>query len=122
MVLVIKPRIKFIETVTDLAKQCFGVDYSQKSICYGSGFAVDFYFPEEATVAELAFGLHNPNTEYERDIFKCLLAIDCGYAIRRLLFISKPGARPTIAARSPGNCKLGEAASWPYSRDCRGTT
>ena len=30
---------------------------------------------------EFAFGLHNPNSEFERDIFKCLLAIDDGWEL-----------------------------------------
>ena len=41
-------------------------------------FRFDFFFPDEAVAVEFAFGLHNPNSEFERDIFKCLLAIDDG--------------------------------------------
>src|SRR6266849_9637878 len=36
-------------------------------------------------------GLRNPNSEVERDVFKCLLAQEGGCAIKRLWFFAKPG-------------------------------
>jgi hypothetical protein len=60
-------------------------------VCTGAAFAVDFYFPDEATVVEVALSLDKPISEYERDIFKCLLAKERGCAVRKLLFITKPG-------------------------------
>lgn len=84
----------FMSHLRKLAKKTFGKDYSEKQVCQGTKLAFDFYFPDEECVVEVAFGLRNPNSEFERDIFKCLLAIDVGLRIKRLLFISKPGALP----------------------------
>ena len=40
---------------------------------------------------EVALGLGNPNTEYEKDILKALMARDRGNKVEQLIFISKPG-------------------------------
>jgi hypothetical protein len=37
------------------------------------------------------------NSEYEKDIFKCLLAQEKGAAIHKLVFLAKPGAAKAIA-------------------------
>jgi hypothetical protein len=50
---------------------------------------------------ELAFGLHHPLTEYERDIFKCLIARESGYRISRLVFLAKPGGIARQSAPGP---------------------
>ena len=50
------------------------------------------FCPDEGTAVEFAFGLHNPNSEFERDILKCILAIEDGCKIRKLILIGKPGA------------------------------
>lgn len=54
------------------AKQGFGQDYSEKKLCGDNNLAIDFYSPDEATAVELAGMLGAPNSEYEKDIFKCL--------------------------------------------------
>lgn len=36
--------------------------------------------------------LRNPLSEYERDIFKALLAREAGFKVDKLYFFSKPGA------------------------------
>ena len=56
------------------AKDIFRTDFSVKKACRGARYCFDFYFPDERTAVEIALGLHNPISEYERDIFKCLLA------------------------------------------------
>jgi hypothetical protein len=43
-------------------------------------------------VIEIALSLHNPASEYEKDIFKCLLAKEDGMVVNSLLFITKPRA------------------------------
>jgi len=53
--------------------------------------AVDFYFPDEATIVEVALGIKNPNTEYEKDILKAVMAKSLGTRVNKLLFIAKPG-------------------------------
>src|ERR1051325_2592092 len=82
----------FVRSLRESARGIFGSDYSEKSACTSAGFRFDFFFPEEAEAVEFAFGLHNPNSEFERDIFKCLLAIDDGCHVKKLMLIGKPGA------------------------------
>jgi hypothetical protein len=65
-----------------------------------------FTSPEEGSVIEVALSLHNPASEYEKDIFKCLLAKEDGLVINSLLFISKPGAMTRHDA--PGSKRIRE--------------
>jgi hypothetical protein len=51
---------------------------------------------------EVARILHNPLSEYERDIFKCLLAREEGLELTSLIFISRPGALSRQGAPGPG--------------------
>ncbi|HAB53672.1 MAG TPA: hypothetical protein DCE80_16105 [Ignavibacteriales bacterium] len=83
---------EFMRNVRQTAHEVFGVDYSEKKISHNTNFAVDFWFPDEMTVVEFALTLRNSSSEFHKDIFKVLLAIDCGEKIQRLVFISKPGA------------------------------
>jgi hypothetical protein len=83
---------EFMKNLRQLAKKAFGSDYSEHKVRDGTKFAIDFYFPDERTAVEIAFGLDKPNTEFERDIFKCLLARESGLEIERLIFMGKPGA------------------------------
>ncbi len=82
----------FVSQLRATAEEHFGQDHSEAMACSGAKFAFDFYFRDEATVVEIALGLRNPNSEFERDIFKCLLAQEEGCAIKHLMFIAKPGA------------------------------
>lgn len=81
----------FMRQLRTSAAKLFGTDYSEKRVCGHAKFAIDFYFPDEQTAVEVALSLRNPSSEYERDIFKCLLAIEDGCKVRRLVFITKPG-------------------------------
>jgi hypothetical protein len=77
--------------IRTLAKTIFGSDVSEKHCMSGTNLRFDFYLKEEETVIEVALSLHNPNTEYEKDLLKCILAKKEGLPIRKLLFICKPG-------------------------------
>src|SRR5690554_1625680 len=59
---------KFISELGKLANKKFRKDFSEKKICGSNSLAVDFYFPEDGVIVEVALGLKNPNTEYEKDI------------------------------------------------------
>jgi hypothetical protein len=83
---------KFMVDLRQRAALAFGRDYSEAPVCGHNKLAVDFYFPEEGTVVEIAGMLSAPNSEYEKDVFKCLLAQECGEKVRKLVFIAKPGA------------------------------
>lgn len=82
----------FMSQLRSKAKNSFGIDHSEAKICGNNKFSVDFYFPDEETAVEIAGMLSAPNSEYEKDIFKCLLAQERGATIRHLVFIAKPGA------------------------------
>lgn len=91
----------FMDKLRKVAEGIFGQDYSEKKACDDANFIIDFYFPDEATAVEIALGLDKPLSEYERDIFKCLLARESGCQVTRLVFISKPGASQRQSAPGP---------------------
>ena len=96
----------FMTALKDSAKQVFGDDYSEARLCGDNKLAIDFYFPDEETAVEIAGMLGAPNSEYEKDVFKCLLAQDAGCRIRKLVLIAKPGA--TKAHSSPGRTAIAQ--------------
>ncbi len=83
---------RFMQALRKKAEEAFSEDFSEKKICGDNHFAVDFYLSSEATVIEVALGLPNPNTEFEKDILKALMAKEAGNDVRRLVFISRAGA------------------------------
>jgi hypothetical protein len=94
----------FMTELRSRAKSTFGCDYSEAKLCGDNKLAVDFYFPEEETVVEVAGMLSAPNSEYEKDIFKCLLAQEKGTTIHKLVFLAKPGAAK--AQNQPGRAAI----------------
>jgi hypothetical protein len=82
----------FMQKLQARAIELFGNDYSEKRICGANSFAVDFYFPDDGTIVEVALGIPNPASEFEKDILKAIMAQDCGHEVHRLYFISRPGA------------------------------
>jgi hypothetical protein len=82
----------FMAELRKRARSIFGTDYSECKLCGDTNLAIDFYFPDEETAVEIAGMLGAPNSEYEKDIFKCLLAKDGGKKISKLVFIAKPGS------------------------------
>jgi hypothetical protein len=93
--------LTFMRNLREAAKGLFGKDFSEKRVSDDVSFSIDFYLPDETTAVEVALGLHNPLTEFERDIFKCLLAREAGCNIDRLLLIAKPGGETRQAAPGP---------------------
>lgn len=82
----------FMKDLQSQAKELFDHDFSEQKICGDNKFAVDFYFPSEATIIEIALTIRNSNSEYYKDIFKALLSKKAGNPVEKLIFISKPGA------------------------------
>lgn len=70
----------------------FGRDFSEKKICGQTSLAVDFYFPDEEAIVEVALGLPNPASEFEKDILKAIMANETGQPVRKLVFVSRAGA------------------------------
>ncbi len=81
----------FILELRKRAEDVFGDDFSEQQICGKNGLCVDYYFRDEATVVEIAFGLKKPGTEFEKDVLKAVIANDSGNRVTQLIFICKPG-------------------------------
>jgi len=94
----------FMRDLRARARREFRADYAEQRICGDNAFTVDYYFPSEATIVEVALSLPKPTTEFERDILKAVMAKDAGHAVRRLFFISKPGAQKKCA--QPGRTAI----------------
>jgi len=92
---------QFMELLRTAAKEIFKADFSEKKACRGARYCFDFYFPNEGIAVEVALSLHNPVSEYERDIFKCLLAREEGIEVTQLIFIARPGALSRQGAPGP---------------------
>jgi hypothetical protein len=95
-----KDTAAFMQELRRRASDVFGQDFAERKICGENGLCVDYYFPDAATVVEIAMGLRNPNSEFERDILKAVMAQDAGHAVQRLVFIAKPGAAKKCAQPS----------------------
>jgi hypothetical protein len=87
-----KDTAAFMAELRTRAKTAFGHDFAEQKICGPNGLCVDYYFPEDMAIVEIAMGLRNPNSEFERDILKAIMAQDAGHAVTRLVFLAKPGA------------------------------
>ncbi len=55
----------------------------------------NFYLPSTSTAVEIALPLWESDSEFERDLFKCLLASDEGKPVDRLVFIGCKGTKIT---------------------------
>jgi hypothetical protein len=97
---------QFISNLSLLAKKEFGADFSEKRVCGSSSLAVDFYFPDEGIIVEVALGLKNSNTEYEKDIIKAIMAKNLGNRVEKLVYITKPGGEKKC--NQPGRCAVKE--------------
>lgn len=75
----------------------FGEDFAEKRICGANGLTVDYYFPDEATIVEVAMSLRNPTSEFERDILKAIMAQEAGHMVESLVFMTKPGGEKRCA-------------------------
>lgn len=82
----------FMKELQNQAKHLFGEDFSEKGICGDNKFAVDFFFPKEAIIVEIALTLRNSNSEFHKDILKAILSQKTDNTIKKLIFVSKPGA------------------------------
>lgn len=81
----------FLRKLHEQLSDSFGATCHERKICGDTGFAVDFYFAEEQTIVEIALGLPNPQSEFEKDILKAVIANESGNPVRRLMFISRAG-------------------------------
>jgi len=83
----------FMARLREQALKALGGDFSEKKIVENTNLAVDFFFPDEGTIVEVALRLGNPKSEFERDVLKTLLAKEKDGNVKHLIFVSKPGGR-----------------------------
>jgi hypothetical protein len=82
---------EYVKELRRRAVLTFGLDYAEQTICGANALRVDYYFPEDATIVEVAFLLKNSPSEFEKDVLKAIMAKENGQNVSRLVFIAKPG-------------------------------
>jgi hypothetical protein len=82
---------EYMKLLNEAASGLLGKDLSNKKVCATTDACFDFYVPDERAVIEIALSLRNSNSEYEKDIFKCLIGKVNGLLIDKLILVSKPG-------------------------------
>jgi hypothetical protein len=75
-------------------------------------YSFDFYIPAERTVIEIALGAHNPSTEYEKDILKCLIARTNGIRVDHLVLLGRPGAKKRLSGPGPSSIARHALMHW----------
>jgi len=83
----------FMQQLRQRVETEFGDDVAERKLCGENSLAVDFYFEAEATIVEVALGLPNPASEFEKDVLKAIIAQDNRFSIKSLMFISRPGGK-----------------------------
>jgi hypothetical protein len=73
----------------------------QRSVANGVGYTFDYFIESEHTAVEIALSLRNPLSEFEKDVFKAILAKEAGLAVRRLVLIGRKGAEDRLKAPGP---------------------
>src|SRR5258708_20824069 len=69
-----KATATFMRELRTRCAAAFDTDFAEQRICGTNGLTVDYYFPDEETVVEVALSLRNPASEFGRDILTALLA------------------------------------------------
>ena len=87
----------FVAAVREKTREALGADFAEKGVVEGTAVRVDYWFPEEATVVEIALSLANPLSEFERDVLKAVIARADGLRVNSLVLVAKDGA----ATRQP---------------------
>ena len=82
----------FISALRSRASQSFGADFAECAVIPATGIRVDYWFPDERVIVEVALGLRNPLSEFERDILKAVISRSAGLPVEALVLLGKPGA------------------------------
>ena len=88
----------YIKALRNAAAERLGRDFAECSLTSSHGARVDYWFPEERTILEIAFGLRNPLSEFERDVLKAVMARAAGVSVEHLVLLAKPGAHSRLKA------------------------
>jgi hypothetical protein len=87
---------KFVKTVNHAVSERWPEQVEiDRTALSGAKLDFDFYIPSEKTAVEIALSIRNPVSEYEKDIFKGLLARESGLPLERLILIGKSGSVKT---------------------------
>jgi hypothetical protein len=105
-----KDAAAFMAALRVRAADAFGADFAEQTICGQNRLCVDYYF-RGSHDRRIAMGLRNPNSEFERDVLKAIMAQDAGHTVRHLAFIAKPGATKKCSQPSARAHRLGSACA-----------
>lgn len=90
-----RARTAFLQRLEkEVRKEMHGVRV-EEPVSRSTPTAFNFYLPETATAIEIALPLWESDSDFERDLFKCLLAAEQGKPVDRLVFIGCKGTRAT---------------------------
>ena len=64
----------------------------QEPVAPGVKYTFDYFIPSEESAIEVALSLRNVVTEFEKDIFKAILASESGKRVKKLVLIGKHGS------------------------------
>ena len=92
----------FLKVLDAKVKECWPVAVErQKPVGKGVGYTFDYYIESEQAAVEIALSLRNPLSEFEKDVFKAILAKKNGLPLRSLILIGKKGAAKRLGAPGP---------------------
>lgn len=91
----------FMQELGIRAEKELGQNFAERAICGQTALRPDFYFPGEGSIVEVALSLRNPNSEFERDLLKAIIAKEAGNRVDRLVLLCKPGGRHAIVSLHP---------------------
>jgi hypothetical protein len=84
---------KFLKSLNgEVAKRWPTSVRSQEPVASGMKYSFDYFIPSERTAVEIALSIWNSVSEFEKDIFKAILAKDTGKPLRKLVLIGKDGS------------------------------
>ena len=94
----------------------------QERVAPGVQYSFDFYIPSEQTAVEIALSIRNPVSEFEKDIFKAILAKDSGKPVRKLVLIGKQGSVKVRNGTGPTAIKCWALRNYDIEVDVREIT
>jgi hypothetical protein len=88
----------FVAALRAKAKALLGSDLAEYPVLRETAVRVDYWFPEEETILEVALSLRNPLSEFERDVLKAVIARAEGLRVTHLVVVAKQDARTRIGS------------------------
>jgi len=82
----------WLRLICEVVKRFSTVCRLQEPVAPGVKYSFDYFIPSENTAVEIALSLRNIVTEFEKDIFKAILANKSGKGVKKLVLIGKDGS------------------------------